>query len=61
MDCCAPKKEIGKNETEMKNAKQTETQNAESSHGGCCGGGNMKLQLLLMIVVFAIAWYFTGR
>lgn len=61
MDCCAPKKDPGKNEPEIKNAKQTETQKMESDHGGCCGGGNMKLHLLLMIVVFAIAWYFTGR
>jgi hypothetical protein len=59
MDCCAPKKDTGKNETE--NAKQTETQKMDSSHGGCCGGGNMKLHLLLMIVVFAIVWYFLGR
>lgn len=61
MDCCASKKDPGKNVPEMENAKQTETQKIESSHGGCCGGGNMKLHLLLMIVVFALAWYFTGR
>ena len=57
MDCCAPK-ETGKNETEMKNAKRMETQKMDSSHGGCCGGGNMKLHLLVMIVVFALVWYF---
>jgi len=59
MDCCTPKKDTGKNEPE--NAKQMEKQNTEKSHGGCCGGGNMKLHLLLMIVLFALVWYFTKR
>lgn len=61
MDCCSSKKDTGKNEMEINNAKQTETQKTDSYHGGCCGGVNMKLHLLLMIVVFVIALYFTGK
>jgi len=59
MDCCAPEKDPGKNEPEIEYSKQMQKQNKETSHGGCCGGGNMKLHLLLMLVVFTLVWYFT--
>ncbi len=61
MDCCTPKKEPEKNKTEIENAKQTGTHEKEGSPGGCCGGGNMKLHLLLMVIVFALIWFLSGR
>lgn len=52
MDCCGSKKDDKKND-ETNNAEQDK----EHLHGGFCG--SMWQHLILMMLLFAVIWYFT--
>lgn len=63
MDCCKPnndediKNEEMHEENSMGHMAEESTMQKTGSHGGCCGGGGMKMWIV-MGLVFVLAWYF---